>query len=781
MRRGLVSLWLLVVCSCTQSPAPAAPGMQDATGAAHSAGAVLMPDDPPSCAPAGCERACTDHDDGTACARAAERYGDGKPGHVFDPARSFGLAKRGCNAGDGLACALLGQHYGNGIATDWAPQLAVAVYDKACTAGVGLGCFNLGIMYERGHGVDPDPAKARTYYKLARAHWLAACQGDEPRWCLSAARLTAYDDAPNQSPSLAALVQRACSHGFKAGCASLLRARLTASAAKPGPLYDVVTRALDKLCRDGEPTACEHLAQALSGDDVPQQRRDPTRVAELSARACELGDPQSCVAAGIHRELGKGVPVDKQASRRYFALACDRGDRDGCLVLAKQAVKDHRSPDIARFAQRACQMGSSRACEVMARVMILQRDQAASVRWSVEGCRLGSSPSCYRLIELGIEIPAIAGDDRRALYQSGCDIQIESACAQLAKIDLANQAVLRALIDAVAAQDAAAFARLVPDDIHILNLWFADPGCQAQFSGEFVLNAANQPAFLRCLATLDVYIQSPTYRHQQAGLVYDPGIGVSVGVWDGAIHRIAGTLSPSRDPAVAPVSSDTLASHRIAGTHVVTPEQAVHDSLARSKKEVAFARLYVCVDQTGKPIEITVADRSTGYDSYVHAVEAVAAQWRFRPFLAHGKPISVCAFDLFAYPPDREFQIAPKPAQPPSTGGAARETTTSGAPPNVAPTAVEARRIAGIRNILPDDRTKTEISRSGRSKLVGSFKVCLQETGDVANVTLLKSTGFVEYDRTIVRTIYDWLYTPFLIDGVPARVCTAVTFIYSQS
>src|SRR5262245_48740575 len=102
-------------------------------------------------------------------------------------------------------------------------------------------------------------------------------------------------------------------------------------------------------------------------------------------------------------------------------------------------------------------------------------------------------------------------------------------------------------------------------------------------------------------------------------------------------------------------------------------------------------------------------------------------------------------------------------------------------PQNVPPTALDANRIAGEKNIVPDDVTKTEISRSGKDKLIGSYKLCITVDGNIASVVQLKSTGFPSYDNKITSTIRgEWRYRPFMVNGKPTPVCTAVTFIYSQ-
>jgi len=102
-------------------------------------------------------------------------------------------------------------------------------------------------------------------------------------------------------------------------------------------------------------------------------------------------------------------------------------------------------------------------------------------------------------------------------------------------------------------------------------------------------------------------------------------------------------------------------------------------------------------------------------------------------------------------------------------------------PQNVAPTSLEANRMAGTKNIVPDDVTKVEIQRARKTKLVGTWKLCVTPEGNIGTVAQLKSTGFPAYDATITKTIRgEWRYRPFLVNGQPAPVCTAVTFIYSQ-
>ncbi len=100
-------------------------------------------------------------------------------------------------------------------------------------------------------------------------------------------------------------------------------------------------------------------------------------------------------------------------------------------------------------------------------------------------------------------------------------------------------------------------------------------------------------------------------------------------------------------------------------------------------------------------------------------------------------------------------------------------------PITVPPTTLENNRIGGTKTILPDDDTKAEIRSSGKDKVIGSYKLCVTVDGEVATVSQLKGTGFSAYDGKIIGEIKAWRYMPYIYNGDPVPVCTAVTFIYT--
>ncbi|MFT3700221.1 MAG: hypothetical protein QM831_44160 [Kofleriaceae bacterium] len=102
------------------------------------------------------------------------------------------------------------------------------------------------------------------------------------------------------------------------------------------------------------------------------------------------------------------------------------------------------------------------------------------------------------------------------------------------------------------------------------------------------------------------------------------------------------------------------------------------------------------------------------------------------------------------------------------------------APQKVSPLALEGLRLAGDKQIMPDDATKEAMQRSGKDRIVGTFEVCLDLAGQVTSTDVTKTTGFPAYDTKIVSGIGQWKFKPWMVDGKAVPVCTAVTFIYSQ-
>jgi TonB family protein len=112
------------------------------------------------------------------------------------------------------------------------------------------------------------------------------------------------------------------------------------------------------------------------------------------------------------------------------------------------------------------------------------------------------------------------------------------------------------------------------------------------------------------------------------------------------------------------------------------------------------------------------------------------------------------------------------------TGGVAEAPV---APTIVPPKVLEQNRVAGETQIQPPDEVKNQIRRDGKTRIVANAQLCLDATGNVKSVKLLKSSGYTSYDRKIQSAMSAWRYRPFQVNGEARPVCTAVTFIYSQT
>jgi protein TonB len=119
--------------------------------------------------------------------------------------------------------------------------------------------------------------------------------------------------------------------------------------------------------------------------------------------------------------------------------------------------------------------------------------------------------------------------------------------------------------------------------------------------------------------------------------------------------------------------------------------------------------------------------------------------------------------------PGKKFAAPPPPPPPPP-------------PPKVVPPkAIDAQRVSGNKNIMPDEATKMQIQRDGNTRIVASVKLCISKTGSVSSTRVVKSSGYPAYDRKITGQMRQWRYAPFMINGKPSPVCSSVMFVYVQN
>ncbi len=374
-----------------------------------------------------CEKSLTG-----ACTQAARCFFDGKGGHALDLNRSFGYAKRACEAGEADGCNLLGLHYQDGRGTPWSPADAKLAYAKSCDLGAGGGCYNLAGMYFGAHGIVFDDEQGRAFTLQAKAKWQAACESDEARWCTNLGFMHATAAQTDDEKRIAMRWhQRACDHKDLVGCVERGALQLKLGEVTP----DAFAKEMTALCEQKEPTACLTLGvrQILGGEGIA---KDEARGIELTERACELGSGHACAASGeeLVRKPG-ATPADMDRGAGYYRQACDRGVSQGCTAIAKLEYQQSDMASSVEYATRACHMGDKDSCAIVASMYQeglpgVEANPAQALSFTREACRMGDSSSCQTMVLQDLDLP-LAKPIQQQMYQDACNATVASACARL--------------------------------------------------------------------------------------------------------------------------------------------------------------------------------------------------------------------------------------------------------------------------------------------------------------------------------------------------------------
>jgi len=358
------------------------------------------------------------------------------------------------------------------------------------------------------------------------------------------------------------------------------------------------------------------------------------------------------------------------------------------------------------------------------------------------------------------------------------------------------------LAGAIRARDAKAVVRHLAAPLTNAGVYFADAGCSKRFGAPGEVRAAELPAFAKCLAQLKLQVTTRrSAMDDGAVLTIDPGVEVELAFDSGRVRWIGYLTQNGVNDGVPTLTAQTFEGLRKTGT-------ANLDAVVRGKLEPMVARLHgpvsawlkICLDARGAVASVTApwSSQPGAGDAFVAAV----GDWTFRPFAPRGAAIPACALQLLTYPAAQApaVEVLPLAAGVPGKrsteleleidlddielvqpGGALPPPPPPPPPPpqNVSPSLLEAQRLRGNNRIEPEDATKKQIQRDGKTRVVGAFKLCISDAGTVAAIAPLKSTGYPAYDQKIVREMNGWAYQPYLVNGKATPVCTAVTFIYS--
>ncbi len=130
---------------------------------------------------------------------------------------------------------------------------------------------------------------------------------------------------------------------------------------------------------------------------------------------------------------------------------------------------------------------------------------------------------------------------------------------------------------------------------------------------------------------------------------------------------------------------------------------------------------------------------------------------------------------------------APQPTRPSLPGLPAPVAAPAPASPSsteqlriIPPKQLEQLRAAGETQLAPDDAEQRLLARCRIARATASFKLCIDAAGEPIWIETLRSSRLSRYDGRLVAAIAGWRYRPYLHDGKPTAVCSAVTFVFSN-
>jgi hypothetical protein len=179
------------------------------------------------------------------------------------------------------------------------------------------------------------------------------------------------------------------------------------------------------------------FAMCISGSSAWAQ---PTELEALH-EACEEGHLRSCYDAGVHYQIGRGVPVDFGRAHALFEQACEGGDSYGCNGLGRLHEAGSGVPSdmdqALGFYQRACDLGDLPVCYYIGWLYEfnerLPTDYERSRTYYQRACDGGEQLGCQGLAYLLLQGRGVARDVEaaRGLFEGACAAGSEGACAEL--------------------------------------------------------------------------------------------------------------------------------------------------------------------------------------------------------------------------------------------------------------------------------------------------------------------------------------------------------------
>lgn len=249
----------------------------------------------------------------------------GAPGTNYEEV--FNFLKDKCEKGkDPYACGFYGEFLIQGIVGRKVINKGMRFLKGACRSGDPSACANLGTRLMVGEGVDIDDFKS--YYTLKYA-----CDNDFYQACrISAIFYEKRIGLKKDQKKIRELYDKACFNDDGVSCYKLGTSYInqpTSDKKKKLPAL----KAFVHGCELGNAQSCN--AAGLIFEHGELVKNDYTQAFRYYLKGCEGDLADSCKNLGYCYSLGYGTDLDKGLSKEAYSKACELGDDESCSVAAQ--------------------------------------------------------------------------------------------------------------------------------------------------------------------------------------------------------------------------------------------------------------------------------------------------------------------------------------------------------------------------------------------------------------------------------------------------------------
>ena len=336
------------------------------------------------------------------------------------------------------------------------------------------------------------------------------------------------------------------------------------------------------------------------------------------------------------------------------------------------------------------------------------------------------------------------------------------------------------LVTAIKAHDARAIEKLLAPSMANAGVWFPDAACTKQFQAPGTLGAKELKQLAKCLARLTPQMSTRrSSARDGAVLTYAPGFEVELAFRAGRVRWIGTSQQAARGAIVPMLTAQAFEALRTGGSTLI--DDKLRGALPATTPTSVW--IETCLDVRG--VVSRAAYHGAASTTIGEAFLAATKDWTFKPFEHAGRTMAVCSLSLVTYPaaqaPTTET-LPPSAALPyakaPENLEMASTTVPEGPPPKTVPVSrLEKLRLAGSAYIDPDPETRADMVAAGKLSVTARIRYCIDTSGDVSKITMVKRSGFKAYDHKLVLAIGRWRFRPYMVNNVVVDICAVATFM----